>query len=173
MICNLGILEIYLEEVTFVRKYRHNVFKWKHSRRYYTLIHNIGELYPPPPIYRRHGRGNISIWNYKISFSGQKYINPQLRNDFPCGSAGKESACKAGDLGLIPWLGRFLGEEKGCPLQYSGLENSMDCRGSQSWTWLSDFHFRNENYHFKFFFFFPLKIYYNLKKKIKTNSEQP
>ena len=46
---------------------------------------------------------------------------------FPCGSAGKESAHNAGDLGLIPGLGRFLGEGKGYPLQYSGLENSMDC----------------------------------------------
>ena len=46
---------------------------------------------------------------------------------FPCGLAGKESACKAGDLGLIPGLGRSPGEGKGSPLQYSGLENSMDC----------------------------------------------
>ena len=45
---------------------------------------------------------------------------------FPCGSAGKESACNAGDLGLIPGLGRSPGEGKGYPLQYSGLENSMD-----------------------------------------------
>ena len=46
---------------------------------------------------------------------------------FPCGSAGKESACNAGDLGSIPGLGRSSGERKGYPLQYSGLENSMDC----------------------------------------------
>ena len=45
---------------------------------------------------------------------------------FPGGSAGKESDCNAGDLGLIPWLGRFPGEGNGHPLQYSGLENSMD-----------------------------------------------
>ena len=45
---------------------------------------------------------------------------------FPGGSAGKESACKAEDLGSIPELGRFPGEGKGYPLQYSGLENSMD-----------------------------------------------
>ena len=45
----------------------------------------------------------------------------------PCGSAGKESACNAGDLGLIPGLGRSPGEGKGYQLQYSGLENSMDC----------------------------------------------
>ena len=47
--------------------------------------------------------------------------------DFPCGSAGKESTCNAGDLGLIPGLGRSPGEGKGYPLQYSGLQNSMDC----------------------------------------------
>ena len=46
---------------------------------------------------------------------------------FTCGSAGKDSACNAGDLGLIPGLGRSPGEGKGYPLQYSGLENSMDC----------------------------------------------
>ena len=46
---------------------------------------------------------------------------------FPGGSDGKESACNMGDLGLIPGLGRSPGEEKGYPLQCSGLENSMDC----------------------------------------------
>ena len=44
---------------------------------------------------------------------------------------GKESACNAGDLGSIPGLGRSPGEEKGFPLQYSGLENSMDYMGMQ------------------------------------------
>ena len=47
--------------------------------------------------------------------------------DFPGGSIGKESACNAGDLGLIPGLGRSPGEGNGSALQYSGLENSMDC----------------------------------------------
>ena len=63
---------------------------------------------------------------------------------FPCGSAGKESACNEGDLGSIPGLGRYPGEGKGNPLQYSGLENSMDCivHGvAKSRTWLRDFHF--------------------------------
>jgi len=45
---------------------------------------------------------------------------------FPCGSAGKESACNVGDRGSIPGLERSPGEWKGYPLQYSGLENSMD-----------------------------------------------
>ena len=39
---------------------------------------------------------------------------------------GKESACNAGNMGLIPGLGRFPGEGKGNPLQYSGLENLME-----------------------------------------------
>ena len=46
---------------------------------------------------------------------------------FPDGSAGKESTCNVGELGLIPGLGRFSGEGKGYPLRYSCLENSMDC----------------------------------------------
>ena len=67
--------------------------------------------------------------------------------DFPCGSAGKESACNVGGLGLIPGLESSPGEGKGYPLQYSGLENSMDCIAdevSKSQTRLSDlrFHFQ-------------------------------
>ena len=45
---------------------------------------------------------------------------------FPGGSAGKESTCNAGDLGLIPGSGRSPGEGNGNPLQYSCLENPMD-----------------------------------------------
>ena len=70
--------------------------------------------------------------------------NLTLISGFPCGSAGKESACNAGDLGLIPGLGRSPGEGKGYTLQYSGLENSMDCivHGvAKSRTRLSNFHF--------------------------------
>ena len=47
----------------------------------------------------------------------------------PCGSAGKESARNAGDLGSIPGLGRFPGEGKGYLLRYSGLENSIQSMG--------------------------------------------
>ena len=62
---------------------------------------------------------------------------------FPCGSADKESTHNAGDLGLIPGLGRSPGEGNGYLLQYSGLENSMDSivHGvAKSWTRLSDSH---------------------------------
>ena len=55
---------------------------------------------------------------------------------FPGGSDGKESACNAGDPGLIPGLGRFPGEGNGNPLQYSYLENPCGQRslaGHSSW----------------------------------------
>ena len=45
---------------------------------------------------------------------------------FPCGSAGKESTCNARVMVSIPGFGRSSGDGKGHPLQYSGLENSMD-----------------------------------------------
>ena len=66
---------------------------------------------------------------------------------FPGGSEVKAAACNAGDMGLIPGLGRSPGERNGNPLQYSRLENSMD-RGAwwatvhgvaKSRTRLSDF----------------------------------
>ena len=65
---------------------------------------------------------------------------------FPGGSAGKESACNAGDLGWIPGLGRSPGEANSYPLQYSDLENSMDWNsmGVQSQT-PSNFHFHSSN----------------------------
>ena len=50
-----------------------------------------------------------------------------ISSSFPGSLAGKESACNAGDLGSIPGLGRSPEEGNGYPLQYSGLENSMDC----------------------------------------------
>ena len=68
----------------------------------------------------------------------------QRAKGFPCETPDKESACNAGDLGSIPGLGRSPGEGKGYPLQYSGLENSMDCivyGFAKSQTKLSDFHF--------------------------------
>ena len=69
---------------------------------------------------------------------------PLFYQGFPGSSVGKESACSAGDLGLIPELGRSPGEGNGYPLQYSGLENFMGCIvyvTAKSLTRLSDFHF--------------------------------
>ena len=82
-------------------------------------------------------------WVEKICWRRDRLPTPVFLG-FPCGSDGKESACSAGDLSLIPGLGRSPGEGKGYPLQYSGLENSMDCivHGvTKSQTQLSDFHF--------------------------------
>ena len=68
---------------------------------------------------------------------------------FPSNSAGKDSTCSAGDTSSIPGSGRSTGEGIGYPLQYSGLENSMDyvVHGvRKTWTQLSDFHFRVLNF---------------------------
>ena len=63
---------------------------------------------------------------------------------YPHSSVGRECACNTGDPGLIPGSEKSPGEGIGYPLQYSGLENSMDCivHGvTKSQTQLSDFHF--------------------------------
>ena len=81
-------------------------------------------------------------WVRKIHWRKDRLPTPVLLG-FPCGSAGKESACSEGDLGSIPGLGRSPGGRKGYPLQYSGLEKSMDCivHGvPKSQTQLSNFH---------------------------------
>ena len=83
--------------------------------------------------------------------------------DFPCGSAGKESACSAGDLGSIPGLERSPGEGKGYPLQYSGLENSKDCivHGfAKSQTLLSDFHFQFHNIYVTYIVLYVIYVSY-------------
>ena len=81
------------------------------------------------------------IGNERISVAFEHNL-PEL--GFLGGSAGKKFSCNAGDLGSIPGLGRSPGEGKGYLLQYSGLENSMDCivhRVAKSRTGLSVFHF--------------------------------
>ena len=91
----------------------------------------------------------MNLWEWKsINFSQPLWrvrINyTDFYMGFPWGPAGKEYACNVGDLGSIPGLGRSPGEGKGYPLQYSGLENSMDCivlGVTKSQTQLSDFHF--------------------------------
>ena len=80
-------------------------------------------------------------WGHKESDRTEQF---SLSFGLPCGSAGKESTCNAGDLGWIPGLGRSPSEGKGYPLQYSGLENSVDCivHGvAKSQTRLNNFHY--------------------------------
>ena len=64
-------------------------------------------------------------WVGKIHWRRDRLPTPVFLG-FPCGSAGKESACNAGDLCLIPGLGRSPGGEHGYPFQYLCLENPMD-----------------------------------------------
>ena len=74
----------------------------------------------------------------------EKYLSFNYVLGFPCGSADKESTFNERDLGSKPGLGRSPGEGKGYLLQYSGLENSMDCifhEVAKSQTRLSNFHF--------------------------------
>ena len=70
------------------------------------------------------GSGSSSFFFLK---QPRLFLDPYCLSGFPGGSAGEESACNAGDLGLLPGLGRCPGEGKRYLLQYSGLENSMDC----------------------------------------------
>ena len=65
-------------------------------------------------------------WVGKIPWRRNRLLTPVFLG-FACGSVGKESACNAGDPGSVPGLERSPGEGKGYSLQYSGLENSMDC----------------------------------------------
>ena len=94
------------------------------------------------------------LWTPQISFPFKEVALPfsllrfeaqlLLLMGFPGGSADREPACNVGDLGLIPGLGRSPGGGNGYPLQYSGLENFLECivHGvAKSWMWLSDFHF--------------------------------
>ena len=88
-------------------------------------------------------RPGFNSWVRKICWRRDR-LHTQVSLGFPCGSAGKESACSVGDLCSIPGLGRSPGEGKGYPLQYSGLENSMECivHGvAKSRIQLSNFHF--------------------------------
>ena len=63
---------------------------------------------------------------YTIIKYQPKYPHVPHKSGFPSGWVGKEPACNAGDVGLIPGSGRFLGERNGTPRQYFRLENPMD-----------------------------------------------
>ena len=91
----------------------------------------------------------FNSWVRKICWRRDRLPTPVFL-DFPCGSAGKESAYNMGDLrlGFNPWVGK-IPWRSGYPLQYFGLENSMDCivRGiAKSLKLLNDFHFSNKTY---------------------------
>ena len=106
-------------------------------------------LSPSPPAHNPSQHQGLHITIYKIDSQWEfaVCIAVWLRKlkGFPCASAGKESTCNEGDLGSVPGLGRSPAEGKGYPLQYSGLENSVDyiVHGiAKSRTRLRDFHFQ-------------------------------
>ena len=73
------------------------------------------------------GGTKLQSWSDQISIKQLDFFNSRPARGVSRGSASKESTCNVGDLGLIPGLGRSSGEGKGYPLQYSGLDNFMDC----------------------------------------------
>ena len=82
--------------------------------------------------------GKSHVWRSLVDYSpwGRKESDTTewLHFHFLSGaSGGKDSACSAGDLGLIPGWGRSSGEGNGYPLQYSCLKNSMDRRSLAHW----------------------------------------
>ena len=115
----------------------------------------MGLLAPAPcSVCLRHGVQYQTKKSQYIQFLKNQNVKTFKRGvvvyrGFPGGSDGEESACNAGDPGLIPGLERSPGEGNGNPLQCSCLENSMDrgawqatvCRVAKSWTRLSDFTF--------------------------------
>ena len=84
----------------------------------------VGCHFPSPGDLPNPGMEPMSLMSPALA---GKFFTTSATWDTLCGSAGKESACNMGDLGSIPGLGRSPGEGKGYPLQYSGLENSVDC----------------------------------------------
>ena len=85
---------------------------------------------------------------FNLFFNPRNILTPEtFCMGFPGGLAGKESSCNTTDLGSNPGLGRSPGEGNCYPLQYSGLENSMDCIDhgvSKSWKGLNNFHFHSQ-----------------------------
>ena len=72
---------------------------------------------------------------------------------FPHSSVGKESAYNAGDLGSIPGLERSPGEAKGYPLQYSGLENSMDLYSLKELDMTEQLSLSKKKYYYSFVYY--------------------
>ena len=107
----------------------------------------------PPKPHPLDSKSQFSLQYFMAFISSFTYLSSALFG----GSAGKESACNVGDVGLIPGWGRSAGEGKGYSLQYSCLENSMDCivHGvTKSQIRLSDFnfHYLVNKYHLTFLY---------------------
>ena len=117
--------------------------QWCHSTISSSVISSCVQSFPasesfPMSQFFTSGGQKYCSFSFSISPSSEYSGLISFRMGFPGGSAGKESAHNAGDLGRSP------GEGNGSSVQFSGLENSMGCivHGvARSRTWLSDFHF--------------------------------
>ena len=92
--------------------------KWIHNLTVTAYSSNVMSLMIWSPL-------DILSYSLEVEFP-QGYSCLIIIRGFPCRSAGKESACNVGNVGSVPGSGRSAGEGKGYPLQYSGLEKSMD-----------------------------------------------
>ena len=137
-VTDLGILELRLHESLPPSSCRQRELKWYHCPSKRASL--VFQLVKNPPVIQETP---VQFLGWEDSLRRDRLPTSVLLG-FPCGSAGKESTCNAGDLGLIPGLGKYPGEGNGYPLQYSCLENSRDCivHGvTKSRKRLSDFHF--------------------------------
>ena len=107
-------------------------------------------------------RPQFNCWVRKIRWRRDRLPTPVFLG-FPCGSAGKESACSVGDLGSSPGLGRSPGEGKGLsspvfwPGEFHGLYSpSLLCCAKNMWSYSTDFVYCC-NSHFQYFLFSSLK----------------
>ena len=89
------------------------------------LMHSLFHCEHPPPDCASVTI-NEPLLTYHCYSMSMSTLGSTLGEGFPGGSESKVFACNAGDLGLILWSGRYLGEGNGNPLQYSCLENPMD-----------------------------------------------
>ena len=119
------------------------------SKAEHVRFRAVTALFTPPPPGAQKGVNAEEIRANSLSF--------EKIGGFPGGSAGEESTCNAGDLGSIPGLGRSPGEGKGYPLQYFGLENSMDC--IVHWVAKSQTRLRNFHFHFILYMSDVLSLY--------------
>ena len=123
--------------------------------------------------YHRHSIGYITHFKGFLYFIFS-YFYICIFSGFPDSSVGKESACNAGDLASIPGLERSPGEEKGYPLQYSGLENSMGLQELDTTESLPHFlHYAfvvNFIYFCSYLYFHHFSLLFSLKKIFEINS---
>ena len=80
-----------------------------------------------------------------VAVAGQFGDHVIFWRGFPCGSVGKESACNAGDLSLVPELGRCPGERNNPPVFWPGLFHGIGHGITKSQTQLSDFYYILDN----------------------------